>query len=637
MPFGEISWRSMHKNQEAKVKTFIIAETDKHVDWGIKYFRDRNVSDFALNIIPISPESQVRLISLGYSYDHYIKLQPNRKQKEKFLQLSQDFSNRLIKDPYVNDQLRIPKISITHFLTTHWLNFLPLLLNSQLVIDNLISRYNPKQIIYFKKNFDLSQSFLGAPLESLILNLTPGSVSKKGIKLLKIDLGIAQEFRILELFGVSNLKKYLDILKEEPLNFFRIIHAVFLKPKHNRLDKKSILIFADRHIMVDAIPLLKKIHLSGKKVSVIGAYIFLSHKINLIKHNISFFNYHDQSINKSSLEVNGLVKSWKDLKVSRHYNDVLADSRLVHVKSLITLKLDFFFRKNVKEMVINYLRASEIVKRVKPKTILLFSNYGLISLSFCYAAKQVGAKIIILQHGIIPTPKTIYTDVFDRILVWGKIEKIIHQKFLKIPERKLSIVGWHYIDPLIKKIKQGKNRLVNYSDLSKLNIIYVTTIETFNHSVQVKTIFELIDSLSKFSGVTLTIRPHPGQIFPRQIATMKDNRSVKIKWDYGKDLDKQINNSDIVISQTTTVGLRAMLWHKPVIHLVPNGCIDIADFSKYGAAIKLTNARKVHEVVKLLMKDSKLRKSMQTGQRKLLTDYAYKLDGKTCDRILKFL
>lgn len=627
----------MRKNP---TKSIIFVQSDEEVDWAIRYFHNHQTPNFAQYILGITDEAQVALFKRKLQFDHYLKLLPSASLKKKYMHTAKRFADQWCKNQEIRKYLTNDQIDIGQYLIQHWVNFLPLVLASRYTIEAAIKIYQPHEIIYFEHGRSLKSGFLTTSPEALLLDLCYNPRQYKQIVYTKITLPYHRTFSLPDIVSGENIKRYIDLIIEDPNNIFLLSETILanIRGKNNILKKCDVLLFGDRHLAPAFIPLLQVLKKRNTKYLLVGAYVQLHHQIPFIKTGLTYFDYSNiQPENFDQKITRNAALFWKYYKNSHSYHLILKSFDLEFFAEIISKKLEVFFGRTLHEILIEYQRSCTLLKKTRPKTILLTGNYGKKNLSLCFAAMQFNTKIIILQHGIMPLPKTIYTKIFDEMLVWGKIEKEIHTKIFELPKSKVKIAGWYYVDPLVDKIRKFKSAKTKIT--KRKSVLFVTNLDIFNNGLQIKTIKETIRSLSSSKDpINFIIRPHPGHTVSRQLKMLTPlGKNISIEWDFGKNLDMQLINADIIISQATTVALRAMLWKKPVIHLVPFNTLDICQFSKYGAAIKVNDMKDLLPSIEKIYSDEIFRNRMLAGQEKLLFEYAYLLDGKACERVANAL
>ena len=71
------------------------------------------------------------------------------------------------------------------------------------------------------------------------------------------------------------------------------------------------------------------------------------------------------------------------------------------------------------------------------------------------------------------------------------------------------------------------------------------------------------------------------------------------------------------------------------MHLVTENIVDYTNFSRYGAAIKISHIDDIQTAILQLSKSKVARSKMLRGQEKQLKDFCYKLDGKSTERVVQ--
>lgn len=614
-------------------KTIIFVETSAQVDWAVKYFEERRTSNFSQFVFAPLPEAQYALKVRGLAYEHYLSNLPKPDKVEQFVNIANNFALNWYKNSPLMDVLQFEGVDLGHYFIAYWTNLLIPLLTSHFVIDKIINKYHPKEIIYFE-NLIKPESRLNADsfyLEELGRKLYPKIHFHKQ-RIASSALTSAVKYKngfSFRWFLEQNTLALMALAKIAIRQ--KIFFPVF------GYKKSAVLYYADKYILVKSLPLVE--HLKSKfTMTVATSLLSLANRIELDRNNIGYIDFGLITKPDVNREYIGRLRDvWYRFSKSSDYRKLLRLFNLESFAPIINQATKNYIHDHIGNCLVTLAQVRHIVRKVGPKVILLPGNYGKRGLSLAYAGKEIGAKVILWEHGITSAPRQAHPPVFDKMLVWGNFTKRLYYKYLKVPLVNMIPVGWFYIDNDIGKLGKGPSRRKPIAE--PITILFTMSFYLPDYPKELKIITDILNLLATDGRKFVFIaRPHEGESFPADIsAVVPKSENIVFKWDLGEtDLDSQLRQSDIILSQGTTPGLRAMLRGKPVIHLLTQDVTDTTEFHKYGAAIKVTHISQLLPAIKKIVA-GKSRQKMISGQRKLLRDYCYKLDGKASSRVASYI
>lgn len=588
-----------------------------------------------LIILATTPSAQIILSKMGIDSTLYGNLIPNSNSIQEIVDRANEFAMNWFLNDSMKSVLNFQGINLAHYLVGYWTNLIILFLLSDEVIKNALDKYRPKRVLFFKKSFPPDQAI---NTDYHILQMCGQNLIGTNVKLEAInieeDTGELQTTQFTK--GIKMLIKNrgeLDII-------FKIIIRRYLrrmklvKPDFSLSD---VLVYGDKHILVNSIDLIKKLG-SQFKVRVVGALLSLDQQLILTKAGIKCEVYEDLPVNSSPMaHVDKIKKSWSEFLKSRSYQRMLKKYALIKLEPAVSKAFNEYFTFQMPNVFSTLEQTKKIINTVRPKATILFGNYGKKGLSLSYLTQQIGGKVLILEHGIVPNPIQIHPPVYDKMLFWGDWSRRAFFKAFHEPVEKLGVVGWFLTDNLVREMKKWRQK-VNHSHnirMDTMTVLLLTTFPAYDFPKQLKMVTEVAKSLSKLGIAQLIIRPHPGENMPHELPIKFTSPNFKISWDSGLNLDSQIKRSDLVISEGTSVALRVMMWGKPLLHLVTENIVDYTNFSRFGAAIKISDISQLNPAVEQLAKSRVARIKMLKGQQKQLLDFCFRLDGRAGNRVTK--
>ena len=95
--------------------------------------------------------------------------------------------------------------------------------------------------------------------------------------------------------------------------------------------------------------------------------------------------------------------------------------------------------------------------------------------------------------------------------------------------------------------------------------------------------------------------------------------------------------SDLLITLDSTAALEAFLFKKPVITFNLTKRKDRVPYAQEGAALRAVRIQDLPMMIHVALHDVETQKKLKEAQDRFLYRYAYQLDGKAQERILKLL
>lgn len=295
----------------------------------------------------------------------------------------------------------------------------------------------------------------------------------------------------------------------------------------------------------------------------------------------------------------------------------------------------------------------KLYRVLEPKVVVLRDTTRVPEKTIILTARQAGIPTLVIQHGIL-TARNVYTKlVSDKIALWGKAgidwygrygnditkcvvtgrasydlnhsqksdyRKEARELFLKIgasPDKKTIL----YIPTNFKKVKHLLS--VYYSQDSEL--------------VALKSILSTMEYLPDKQLIVKVRRFDPVDINSLMASLKGKNCSNVFIVD---DIDPWVligHSSLVVTSRFSSVALDAVILGKPVITLNFYKREDLVPFAQRGVGLSVARPEDLYRTVKRVFEDANLRDCFAANQEGFIADYAYRLDGKSTERLLSLI
>jgi len=263
-----------------------------------------------------------------------------------------------------------------------------------------------------------------------------------------------------------------------------------------------------------------------------------------------------------------------------------------------------------------YVAITNVLTHLKPKFLLLASDVhraGRISVA---AAKNLGIKTVVIQHGF-PVWKYAFVPVkADRICVWGSFEKDWFIQNGTGPE-KITVVGNVLCDtqPKISMLKETPRKIV----------FLPNPIDPKYNKTAILSLLRVIDT----TGCRGIIKLHPSEekrVWYEQLVSNSSLVSV-IQKPISSDI---ISQGDVVLVSNSTSGIEAVLLGAHIANIVIPGMPNPIPYEKYGVGCTglLEDTEKV--ILKTFEIDGK---NYNKKRDQFLELLLHRLDGKAAKRV----
>lgn len=235
-----------------------------------------------------------------------------------------------------------------------------------------------------------------------------------------------------------------------------------------------------------------------------------------------------------------------------------------------------------------------------------------------------------------------------KIAVWGDYQKEVFMDDGGLSE-KIAITGSPAHDMIyqrrLRPSHETKTKIYRLLDIEKDKGIILFTSQPFYRdnvctSEEQKRLTEyIIDSVSKFDRYVLVIKLHPRE--SREDYAYLNGHPLKHRFrlvgDTDPDLYDLIENSQILMTQSSTTGLDGMLFGKEVITVDMLDLGDPLGYVKSGAAIGVYKEEDLVPAIKDALYNEEVRERLAEARKKFVYERAYKQDGQASKRVVDLI
>lgn len=307
---------------------------------------------------------------------------------------------------------------------------------------------------------------------------------------------------------------------------------------------------------------------------------------------------------------------------------------------------DRFFLREAKKRSISSLCLFSVFPMMEEYMLFLKGKNKVDNIKICLRALYFMYRRVLTSFGIplqdIPVPSK---GDATKVCVWSEYQKGVFRERGGIPE-KLVITGSPMHDLIFQKRMENfdeiKNKVCKLLNIKENNgIILFATQPLFKENVctfeEQRRVTELIiKAVSNFDEYTPIIKLHPRESLEEYTYLEKHplKNRFRVVEEGDADLYDLIQASRIVIIQSSTVGLDAMIFGKDVIAvnmLSPKASLGYAES---GAAIGVYKEEDLVPAIKNALYDENIRKQLAEGRKKFVYEHVYKQDGKASKRVV---
>ena len=403
-------------------------------------------------------------------------------------------------------------------------------------------------------------------------------------------------------------------------------------------------IFIDTHLYSELKDLGKEYHLCLYLIEK-GFRI----RLRLIKDERLFFApiLVDDSLRPPKV-FSHFYKYWRFMKANVEFKNKF---------SYKNLKIWRVLEKIVKRLIIcdfpqakkNIIFLEKLYKHLAPKVVILREAVRMPEKTIVFAAKQVEIPTLVIQHGIL-AGRSIYTKLHcDKIAVWGNAGIDWYRAYGN-DITKCVVTGKLQHDLLYLK-KDNHEREKKHSLLKiginpdKQTILYLPAHFKlskheynvyFSPDIEYIALNSILNIAKSFPDRQLIVKIHPFDSV--DIGALYDS---KIKGKYPNifivknvDIIPLIKVSSLVITSLfSSSAIDAVIFNKPVITLNFYKREDLVPFAQRGVALGVIKPEHLCQAVRQIFEDKKLGDWFASNRASFIYDYAYKIDGKTSQRV----
>lgn len=317
-------------------------------------------------------------------------------------------------------------------------------------------------------------------------------------------------------------------------------------------------------------------------------------------------------------------------------------------------------KRAVREMIIddfsyareNTIFLEKLFRTLRPGLVVLREDARAAERTVALSAKAAGARTLVVQHGILAGRGVHTRLVSDKIALWGRAGIDWFARYGNNGSSRYIVTGKPGHDLVYSK-KDGYRKeaaelfLKMGLDPDRETVLYVPgdfkkqrplfCVYNF-HDSEYLALNSVLNTARHFPQKQWIIKMHPFD------AARADSLSGYVK-DYpnvfvvrNTDIKALIEASVLVIvSFFSSAGLDTVILGKPMITLNLYRSEDLVPFAERGVALNVKEPEELHQTVKRIFEEKESRERLLAHRAAFIEDYAYKIDGKSTERLFSLV
>jgi CDP-glycerol glycerophosphotransferase (TagB/SpsB family) len=256
-------------------------------------------------------------------------------------------------------------------------------------------------------------------------------------------------------------------------------------------------------------------------------------------------------------------------------------------------------------------------------------------------ARLLGIPSLVLDHGLtadIQQPRG-FLDLFaDKMANWGDGNRELLLRHGLAPDR-LVVTGAPKFDASLQAARGSRARLCQELgiDPQQRLVVYAAHPDVLWYTSRDWHQWELVSllgqALAEIPNCQLVLRPHPSDKTLCQEHLPGDLKSEAV---IARDanLYNLLIHCDLLITETSTVGLEAMLFDKPVMILNLRGRPDLVPYVERGAALGVYDLPDLAQAIQAALDEEAVRERLGVARKAFTSYYLDRLDGRSSERVV---
>jgi Icc-related predicted phosphoesterase len=508
------------------------------------------------------------------------------------------------------DSLFCDEISLGEVIEYDFVYFFNDVLRSIQIAEEIINQFRPDEIFLpFKTALDAPA---GICYEALVPTLTY-LASLEGIQTNVIRPKLTQELK-------ASIKPFREDIKKISSPFFllnglRLARAVFPTSMARSAHKKKIL------LQIPSASIKPEINDDQAFCYSVDLTVFTNRRPRQL---IKKFN-----------------RIWEDCRENPEFVAMLK-YKGIPLDQILRNRFEEYFSVIMPLLTKLYQRMQKNLKILNPDIVVQIEDVAPPNRMLSKVCNQKGIPVLIIQHGAVSDDIGGFHVMpleSNKQAVWGKIPQEWHVRRGKDIESQV-ITGNYRFDLIAKGYKGKREEMYKHLKIDRNKGVIVLATEWYAGTSVLHTweqtedfIRQALKALVSLSDkqIVVKLHPNPYQQYDKIAAKIANEEGIDviITKDYLWEL---LSICDLLICGTSTVGIEAMFFAKPVILVNLHNAPEIP-YASYGAAISARTPEEIESAIHMALNDSATKKQLALNQKRFLEGYTFKRDGQASKRV----
>jgi hypothetical protein len=331
---------------------------------------------------------------------------------------------------------------------------------------------------------------------------------------------------------------------------------------------------------------------------------------------------------KMAKKIRNLRKYYKELESDLEFKQIFTCCD-IPLWDIIKSDFERYIKKDIIAVLHDLGRFKTIVSYIKPDLIIFGDDRTFKNRGHALLSKKLKIPLLEVQHGIFPILWPMAPPLSNKIAIGGTYYRDYYSRYPS-QETQVVVTGWPKFDKYTKMKNDLENSGVIKHDLIK--ILFATQPIDFDFNTAVVETLGMSRHMS--DKITVIIKPHPTESTLRYNEICKKYSNILL-YNNRTDISNLIVSSDIIIIVSSTVGLEAAVFDKPIICLNPRNEDSI--YVSGGIALNVTNLNDLIPAINEILYDKEIQKKLADARDKFVYNHAYLQDGFASQRVIDII
>ena len=360
------------------------------------------------------------------------------------------------------------------------------------------------------------------------------------------------------------------------------------------------------------------------------------------KYSVNYLNKHNI---ESQLIIKSEGSDYKDkvYTANKLMKKIALKLTNMHKNSIETLLyLTFVFSNtlnNLEDLFYRIKFCDSFIENYRPDVVMVYPDEAYSGFATAQICRKRKIPTMTFFQSIISNHELYNNRHTDKVAIYGTQgrEALLNLGF---PEDYSVLTGNPKLDSIPIRSKEDdmnyiRNLLPNWDNRPLL--VLATHLLVSKSELSIAYFFSSLanEGLKIFYPV---VKLHPDDDFePYQKLLSEYLPGYKVPLLKNCDLYALLNCSDVVVTSSSTVGAEAALFDKPLMTMNFSGKPFSVRYADEGIAIEVTKKEDVFPTLKRILYEPDTIQYLAKGRKKFIERYAYKLDGKSGERVIQTL